>query len=484
MDFILTLMFTIPGNSNLHGNITMSLDPNLQAETSVGGEQPISILPGEIMWEVSDLIGASQNNFSCHILGPGGDTGGDEYEFIYHIVLYNENDEVVVDENLNVTENVTCSYDPNIKVAEPIGYEEPHFILSGTYLNYTVHFQNTGNAMAYNVQVIDSLDLSSLVLSSFEVLGGSHPFSTSISPDGIVHFYFNDILLPDSTTNEALSHGFVNFGIRTREDLIGWDEIRNDAYIYFDSNEPILTPEVVHTIFDCDWLSGLPDYDNSCVGEYTTLDLTQEYVEDYAWTLNGEPVGENLGQIVIDLPEAIEYTLGLQISNPLCTLESSMPLIVHEYPDPTITIENATLTASDGLYYQWYQNDTAIPNANEQSYTPGPEIIIFDGGFWCSIVSEFGCITSSEWVFFLGTSEIENHKISLQPNPTDGITRLTLPRGTWNIRMYNTRGQNVENYSTSNNLLELDASAFSSGLYTLIIRNENNQLHRIKLVLR
>jgi hypothetical protein len=191
-----------------------------------------------------------------------------------------------------------------------------------------------------------------------------------------------------------------------------------------------------------------------------------------------------LGQIVIDLPEAIEYTLGLQISNPLCTLETSMPVLVHEYPDSTILVENITLTAADGLYYQWYQNDIAIPNATEQTYTPGPEIELYDGGFWCSIVSEFGCITSSEWVFFLGTSESENHNISLQPNPTDGITSLILPTGTWNISMYDPRGLNVENYSTSNNLLELDTSAFSSGLYTMIISNENNQLHRIKLVVR
>jgi hypothetical protein len=102
------------------------------------------------------LIGASQNNYSCHILGPGGDTAGDEYEFEYHIILYNENNDVVVDEILNVIESVACSYDPNIKVAQPIGYEEPHFILAGTFLNYTIHFQNTGNAMAYNIQVIDS----------------------------------------------------------------------------------------------------------------------------------------------------------------------------------------------------------------------------------------------------------------------------------------------------------------------------------------
>jgi hypothetical protein len=48
----------------------------------------------------------------------------------------------------------------------------------------------------------------------------------------------------DSFTNEPLSHGFVKFKIRLKEDVVIGDEIENTAFIYFDFNEPIQTNTV------------------------------------------------------------------------------------------------------------------------------------------------------------------------------------------------------------------------------------------------
>ena len=100
---------------------------------------------------------------------------------------------MIADETLTTLENVVCSFDPNIKSASPEGYEAYNFILSGEELEYTIHFQNTGTAVAYNVNVVDSLDISKLDISTFEVLGGSHAFETIIEDLGRVSFYFHDI---------------------------------------------------------------------------------------------------------------------------------------------------------------------------------------------------------------------------------------------------------------------------------------------------
>ena len=57
----------------------------------------------------------------------------------------------------------------------------------------------------------------------------------------MVEWRFSNILLPDSTTNEALSHGLVSFRIKPMQPLFVGTEIANTANIYFDFNEPVIT---------------------------------------------------------------------------------------------------------------------------------------------------------------------------------------------------------------------------------------------------
>ena len=60
--------------------------------------------------------------------------------------------------------------------------------------------------------------------------------------------------LPDSNINEPASHGFVNFKISQYPDLPAGTELNNEAAIYFDFNDPIITNKTVHTIVE-DYLS-------------------------------------------------------------------------------------------------------------------------------------------------------------------------------------------------------------------------------------
>jgi hypothetical protein len=60
-----------------------------------------------------------------------------------------------------------------------------------------------------------------------------------------VHWTFADILLPDSTTNEALSHGLTSFRIRLVPPVVPNMVITNNADIFFDFNPPIRAPDAV-----------------------------------------------------------------------------------------------------------------------------------------------------------------------------------------------------------------------------------------------
>jgi len=59
--------------------------------------------------------------------------------------------------------------------------------------------------------------------------------------NGVIRFEFPQIWLPDSTSNEPLSHGHVVFKIREKETNIAGSEIFNTGYIYFDWNPAIIT---------------------------------------------------------------------------------------------------------------------------------------------------------------------------------------------------------------------------------------------------
>ncbi|MFN0213484.1 MAG: T9SS type A sorting domain-containing protein, partial [Saprospiraceae bacterium] len=65
---------------------------------------------------------------------------------------------------------------------------------------------------------------------------------------GVISFTFNNIMLPDSNVNEPRSHGFVQFSIAPYADVPLGSVIENDAAIFFDFNEPVITNTTWHTI--------------------------------------------------------------------------------------------------------------------------------------------------------------------------------------------------------------------------------------------
>ena len=134
---------------------------------------------------------------------------------------------------------VVGSYDPNDKLAYP-EYLTPDQLNGGQPVEYTIRFQNTGNYPAEFVRIIDTLG-AGLDPASFRFLASSHPCSWKLSGAGVVEFFFKDINLPDSVSNEPESHGFVSFNIRLKPSLGLGDVAENFADIYFDFNQPVRT---------------------------------------------------------------------------------------------------------------------------------------------------------------------------------------------------------------------------------------------------
>lgn len=144
------------------------------------------------------------------------------------------------------------SYDPNDKAATPIGLESEHYLASNTDIKYKIRFQNTGTDTAFTVVIWDTLSRH-LNASTIEAGASSHPYQFDRFQDTLtglesIRFTFSDIMLPDSNINEPGSHGFVQFRLQQIADLPDGTIIENEAAIYFDFNEPIITNVVHHTI--------------------------------------------------------------------------------------------------------------------------------------------------------------------------------------------------------------------------------------------
>ncbi len=153
-------------------------------------------------------------------VGGDSDTTNNSYNFCYEVVN---------------------SHDPNIKETYPkkvpLNYSD--------WLIYTIHFQNTGNAPAININLRDTLD-NQLNLSTFEVIGYSHKNHVVLNGNALA-IQFPNIYLSDSTSSSDSSKGFFQYRIKPLSGLSCGSEIHNTASIYFDFNAPIVTNTTINS---------------------------------------------------------------------------------------------------------------------------------------------------------------------------------------------------------------------------------------------
>lgn len=150
-------------------------------------------------------------------------------------------DETEADNTFSLHQTVIGSYDPNdIRVIEG---DEILIDDIDKYLHYIIRFQNTGTASAINVRVAHTLD-DKLDWTTMQLESLSHTGRVQILNGSDVEFIFDDINLPDSTSDEPNSHGYIAFKIKPKNDVVVGDIISGVADIYFDFNPAIITNAV------------------------------------------------------------------------------------------------------------------------------------------------------------------------------------------------------------------------------------------------
>ena len=156
-------------------------------------------------------------------------------------VTPNTSDHNISNNTFTYCYSVSNSFDPNMKEVYPINVPPAY----NNWLTYTIHFQNTGNAPAINIRLLDTLD-NHLDFTTFELLNYSHPNNFHLNLN-VLNVRFNNISLPDSASNQEGSKGYFQYRIKPKANQLVGTEIRNTAYIYFDFNAPIVTNTTVNS---------------------------------------------------------------------------------------------------------------------------------------------------------------------------------------------------------------------------------------------
>ncbi len=145
--------------------------------------------------------------------------------------------------NYHYCYSVVDSHDPNVKETYPVNVAPGY----NGWFNYTIHFQNTGNASAHNILLSDTLD-SKLDLKTFQLINYSNKNVVTVNKN-VLTVQFHNINLPDSTGNQTGSVGFIQYRIKPKTALPSGTVIKNTAYIYFDFNSPVIT-DTTYNVFE------------------------------------------------------------------------------------------------------------------------------------------------------------------------------------------------------------------------------------------
>jgi uncharacterized repeat protein (TIGR01451 family) len=221
-------------------------------------------------------------------------------------------------------QTVDGSYDPNDKQVSFLNTRQtPSVIDPNTEMNYTIRFQNTGNYQADFVRVTDTLS-DKLDLTTLRVLATSHNYTLSVKNKNVLQFEFNPIYLPDSTTNEKESHGFIKFAVKPKKTLTKDEVIKNTAYIFFDYNPAIITNTVetanqkVNSLFTPSVLESLSVFPNPTNGE---IAFSLDKYQGKALSINVYSIDGKLIMHKNSVGEAVNKINGESLRNGLYVLQ-------------------------------------------------------------------------------------------------------------------------------------------------------------------
>jgi Secretion system C-terminal sorting domain/FG-GAP-like repeat len=288
------VVYTNRGAVRESGTITFEYDGSMMTYDNAT-ETVQSLTVEEVVFNFQDLDPLESRfiDIVFTILPPPTVNAGDLLNFFSTVDGGNDSDLTPVNNTHGIKQFVVNSYDPNdISVMEG-----PEIFIEDAdkYLHYLIRFQNTGSASAININVEHELD-EKLDWETMRLENLSHPGRVEIINGSMVNFIFDDIHLPDSTSNEPASHGHIAYKIKPKSNVVVGDVFSAVADIYFDFNAPIITntatTEIVEPLgvaeFDMQSIQLFPNpakdkleiVSNQVMDKFTIIDLNGRLLKE------------------------------------------------------------------------------------------------------------------------------------------------------------------------------------------------------------
>lgn len=232
---------------------------------------------------------------------------------------------------------------------------------------------------------------------------------------------------------------------------------------------------------------------------YSVLPVTN--ATSYSWSLPlGATItsGANTNTITLSYSaSAMSGNISVVGSNSCGSGTASPAFAVTVFPTPSapvISVSGDTLTSSALSGNQWFYSQTQggvgipLPGATEQSLHA-----VMTGWYWC-VVTANGCSsTQSNTLYFImvGQQELQSNNINIYPVPNDGTFTLSITSAVvkkFNIEIYNKTGQMIKEVRDLNVTGTLDKQfdlrPVPTGIYTVIVRNDDGLIVRKILITR
>lgn len=524
------------------GIISMNLDDSLNYISAIPA--PDSIVNGTLYWSFENLFYFSDTAIVVHVEMPNFLSMGDTLISSVETAVLDSLNNTVFTAQDDLSQILVCAYDPNDKTSTPAGIGYPGLVSSEiNEIEYLIRFQNTGNDTASIITIKDQLD-PNLDWSTMHPICGSHDYAASIDPSGLLTFTFNAINLPDSSTNELASHGYILYKINVNDNLPISTVIENHAEIYFDYNPAVITNYKLLTLFDCASLfDGAPQASaNYCIGD--SIQFGIEYPQtNYHWINVSPYINDNGQDVNIQADSSGLYSVVINAKNSICDVDSIIQFTVPM--TPITSVGNTSICQGDsmlifnqfqivtGNYYDTLQTQhgcdsilvyelivNALPLVNFGSVandtvclSGGPIIFInssptggnyFGNGItgntfnaniagignhtiYYQYVDLNSCSATDSIVLSvdecLGIKELNEDGISVYPNPTDGKLNLNFREPfSGDLILYDLSGK-ICFFHTLNESQHMKIKIDGeSGIYFLEIKRADNMKSIIKII--
>ncbi len=436
------------GSSVVSGILDLELDPEIDFISAA--ISPDSTNGQHVYWHFDNLSYFSDELLAIQVQMPDFNSMGNVLKSVLTATVQDVSGNAAYVSTDTLSQVLVCAYDPNDKAVMPAGAGPDGIIPVETpYLDYFVRFQNTGNDTAVTVIVRDIID-ENLNYLQLVPLASSHQMEVSVEPDGKIAFVFENIMLPDSTTNETASHGFVRFRVPVAANQPSGTVITNKVRIYFDANPAVETNTTVNTLIAPTTYSAINVEEcaayTSPSGQYTwtasgiyTDTLSNMYDTDSVVTVT-LTILQTYGSISVNACNAYVSPSGNETWLASGTYLDTIPNAAG--CDSIITVnlvigveatmlEDGTLQAegNPAAAYQWVDcgnGYAVIPGADEQLFMPA------ENGSYAVIRTENNCSDTSACVIvseLLVQLKGDAGTMTIAPNPTEGKLTVTQKQG-------------------------------------------------------